>query len=319
MNPRAFCLIIGLLLSLYERAQNLVPNPSFEDTVTCPTTLNQINRAKFWTNPTQGSPDYFNACNPGIYQLNVPYAGFGYQPAYAGSAYGGFYAFQKGIPNFREYIQTKLSDTLVAGRKYLISFFISLSNVSEYSVSNIGAYFSTTQISASNSVTLNYTPQIQNPSSTQLSDSTNWMLVQDTLLTNGTELYMTIGNFYSDSQTDTLFLGSFSGGNVAYYYIDDVSVIDVESLEVSEHSQKKRLNVYPNPSDGKLYINGLTAGDKISPIEVSDVTGRIISKYNIPITTGTLELNLNLNNGVYFVKFVTNGVSYEVQKVIISK
>jgi hypothetical protein len=41
---------------------NLVPNPSFEDTVACPTTANQVDRAVGWY-PSRNSPDYFNGCD----------------------------------------------------------------------------------------------------------------------------------------------------------------------------------------------------------------------------------------------------------------
>jgi hypothetical protein len=33
-------------------AQNLVPNPSFEDTIHCPTDYGYITQAKEWFNPT---------------------------------------------------------------------------------------------------------------------------------------------------------------------------------------------------------------------------------------------------------------------------
>jgi hypothetical protein len=92
-----------------------------------------------------------------------------------------------------------------------------------------------------------------------------------------------------------------------------------KSVSSDEIKTGKALIVYPNPTNGKLYISGFTASDKSVSVEVSDITGKLIARYQIPITTGTLELNLSLNNGVYFVKCVSNGVSYDVQKVIISK
>ena len=44
-------------------AQNLVPNPSFEDYTSCPTSVAQITLATPWVTPTTGSPDYFNLKN----------------------------------------------------------------------------------------------------------------------------------------------------------------------------------------------------------------------------------------------------------------
>lgn len=213
---RISAIVVLALIRMYcVHAQNLVPNPSFEDTIACPNTPNQLNYAKFWVNPTQGSPDYLNACNTTIYNLNVPYTGNGYQNARTGVAFAGFYAFQKIMPNYREYVQVKLTDTLIAGRKYLVSFYVNLSNISQYSISSIGAFFSYTAISSSSTSVLNYTPQIQNTQGVQLADTVQWKLVQDTLVASGTEAYLTIGNFKIDSQSDTSYIGWFSSGNFA--------------------------------------------------------------------------------------------------------
>lgn len=300
-------------------SQNLVPNGSFEDTLDCPQTTNQLNYSKFWGNPTQGTPDYFNACDPTIYGMNVPYTGFGYQDARTGKAFAAILAFLKNIPDYREYIQVKLIDTLVSGKQYLVSFYVNLSNNSQYSVSSLGAYLTSTPISSTSSLTLTYTPQVTNDSAIQLSDSVNWMLIEDTITSGGTEEYLTIGNFNVDSQSDTTYLGWFSSNNIAYYYIDDVSVIDLESLGTPEHSKKPTLNLYPNPSTGKVYLSGLATSDKFSSVEISDIAGKVISKQQYLVKSGIIELNLNLNNGVYFVKCISNEVLYEIQKIIMGK
>jgi OmpA-OmpF porin, OOP family len=134
--------VIFLLLFTELLAQNLVSNPSFEDTISCPTSTNQLNRAKFWTNPTLTSPDYYNACATYTTGANLPNTSFGYQPARTGLAFAGVYAFQGGYSNAREYVQVKLTDTLIFGIKYLVTFYVNLSNTSQYSVSSMGAYFS---------------------------------------------------------------------------------------------------------------------------------------------------------------------------------
>ncbi|MBK7964032.1 MAG: hypothetical protein IPK10_01055 [Bacteroidetes bacterium] len=65
---------------------NLVPNPSFEDTVYCPFGTDQLDACANWLNFCN-SPDYFNACsNPAF---GVPNSVFGYQYAHTGNAYAG--------------------------------------------------------------------------------------------------------------------------------------------------------------------------------------------------------------------------------------
>jgi hypothetical protein len=47
---------------IYIHAQNLIPNPGFEDYTSCPTYAEEIAKAFPWKNLTL-STDYFNACN----------------------------------------------------------------------------------------------------------------------------------------------------------------------------------------------------------------------------------------------------------------
>jgi hypothetical protein len=57
-------LVLTLFLSVYSRinAQNLVPNPSFEEYSICPDGTSQIDRATHWM-PFRHTPDYHNACD----------------------------------------------------------------------------------------------------------------------------------------------------------------------------------------------------------------------------------------------------------------
>src|SRR5690606_32613561 len=98
-------LFINLYFSNLSNAQNLVPNWSFEDTVACPTSLTQIDKAIGWSSYRQ-SPDYFNSCAPVNYPQNVsvPTNQWGDQFAKTGNAYAGFVTFTLGASNSREYI-----------------------------------------------------------------------------------------------------------------------------------------------------------------------------------------------------------------------
>ncbi|MEO5569521.1 MAG: hypothetical protein ABIT08_07925 [Bacteroidia bacterium] len=54
-------LILIAMLSTSAKSQNLVPNPSFEDTVHCPDHGGNIDQATGWIN-CGITPDYYNAC-----------------------------------------------------------------------------------------------------------------------------------------------------------------------------------------------------------------------------------------------------------------
>ncbi len=135
--------ICSLIFSLSMGAQNLVPNYSFENFSACPTQISQIWLAYFWAEPNQGSPDYFNPCATPP-DASVPNNLFGSQNARTGNSYAGFWSFggTQGS-NVREYIQVQLTDSLIAGKEYCISFYVSRAGQTQYAISNLGTLFTT--------------------------------------------------------------------------------------------------------------------------------------------------------------------------------
>ena len=84
-------------------AQNLVPNPSFEDTVSCPDNLAQIDKAVGWSS-YRITPDYFNSCSSAsaFPSVSVPSNQWGTQSAKTGNAYAGLITYSL-VTNEREY------------------------------------------------------------------------------------------------------------------------------------------------------------------------------------------------------------------------
>lgn len=204
--------LTGLLAALTQvsKAQNLVPNPSFETYSQCPDPAtidpmpdNMIDLATGWNNPTGWTPDYFAACVSETSGYNVPNSGWGFQNARTGNAYAGLVSAAISA-NAREYIQTELTESLIAGKQYSVTFYVSLSERCTYASNNIGAYFSDTPVSVSHSWVLPYTPQISNnPFTNPLTDTLGWTEVSGVFTSVGGEKYMTIGNFNDDATTDT--------------------------------------------------------------------------------------------------------------------
>ncbi len=211
------------MFSLNNFAQvNFVPNWSFEDTVNCPTGGGQLYNALGWLNPTLGTPDYFNGCSSGI--VTVP-NNSGFQYAKTGNAYAGIfpYAFGSG----REYVEIKLTDSLKQGQMYCISFYLSLANTAGLGINKFGAYFSSGLVSSGTSSALLYVPQFESSVTQFFLDTANWMKIEGTFIASGGENYITIGNFNSDSSTDTIQI--ISGALGTYYFIDDITLIECEA------------------------------------------------------------------------------------------
>jgi hypothetical protein len=60
-------------------------------------------------------------------------------------------------------------------------------------------------------------------------DTMNWVPISGIFTSNGTEKFITIGNFYTNANTDTITIpwGTAFPSDYAAYLIDDVSVIDI--------------------------------------------------------------------------------------------
>ena len=229
MKNRVFILIFILSFCKSARTQNLVSNGNFEMYSQCPNLYSQINYVISWHGSGISTPDYFNACAPYSSGLNVPYTSVGYERDYSnGQGYAGIICFNKSYPNRdREYLQTQLIDTLKTGKKYLASMYANLCNNCDYAIGSLGMVFTNSLIQGgSNNSVIPITPHVKNI--IPLSDTLNWILIQDTIVMDSNAINITIGNFFSDSLSDTTHVGgALSGG--AYYLIDGISIYDISS------------------------------------------------------------------------------------------
>lgn len=282
--------------------QNLVPNPGFEIHTNCPQNIGGIgdlNYATPWFAAVL-SPDYFNACDTTPNNLGVPSNDFGNQLANTGVAYAGFYAINLPFPNQgREYIEVLLIDTLKAGVKYQVSFYVSLADVMYYGVNNIGCYFSANPIMNTSQMGdyLSYIPQIVNNSSNVLTGKNGWTLITDTFTALGVENYLTIGNFSPDSLSDTTYVGGPGWGNVySYYFVDDVSVSEITNTGIADNNTLAQVVLFPNPFSNQFTFK--YAGSEKTTFFLYDFIGRQILQQTF---TNSIKINTEqLANGIYF-------------------
>jgi hypothetical protein len=295
-------------------------NGSFEQHTSVPAPNNCGNFLTQWS--TIASPDYYiTLCtNDG-----VPINSFGFCPALSGNAYIGIGTI--GYPYERkELILQQLANPLIAGKSYYTSFFLSKSDRTRIATEKIGAYFSVTQPTvASATDAFLATPQVENHSGF-LTDTVNWVKIEGYFTAQGGEQYITIGNFNSNANTDTLFTGTnnpfFADAGTAYYYIDSVSLYD--SLDyvtnIKNHENDFKLNIYPNPSKGLMELDYDLGNNLSAKLNLYDVTGKLISSYKLDSNKGILQMNeQNLNNGVYFYHILVGEKTLKTDKIVIIK
>ncbi|HTF04692.1 MAG TPA: T9SS type A sorting domain-containing protein [Bacteroidia bacterium] len=235
---------------------NLVPNPSFEILDTCPYNLDQLHFASPWFSPNGNTPDLFNGCST----VGMPQNAAGWQMPRTGNGYAGMgiynYYYNGSNINMREYIAAPLLDTLKAGKKYCVEFYASRSDSSFWAINRLGLYLSVPPIPNDNQgETINVTPQIFFDTNQILIDDTSWVRVSEIFTANGGERYLYIGNFYGDSQTDTL---SHLGIVVsAYYYIDDVAIYEIADCVAGSNTTicyKDSIQLGTAPTPGVSYL-----------------------------------------------------------------
>ena len=228
----ALCVIAFIMHNAFSIAQvNLVSNPSFEDISSCPNNSGQLNRAIGWNIPINGgggNPELYHTCCtvPSVCGVPSQTLFHTFQYPHSGNSYAGIDAYYSIYPNnWREYIQSKLIKGFSSGHIYCVKFYVSLSDQNLAYIKPLGAYFDDGSVSAPAPHGLALvTPQVYNTLQ-PLNDTVNWMKIEGSFVATGNETYITIGNFFTDSNSDIGLFGSptYYG---AYYYIDDVSVID---------------------------------------------------------------------------------------------
>lgn len=229
-----------LVLSLKTTAQNLIPNPSFELRDSCPTGWHEgfpfVSSgplfAQNWYMPSVGTADYFHSCAPlvpppGNLPISVPVNMQGYQQPRTGQGYAG------GIIELaaNEYVEAPLVSPTVADHRYFISYWVNMADNSAGACGLFGAYASSDSIEMQSEPFLDmFTPQVESPAGILFSDSTNWTKVAGTYVSAGNERWLTIGNFHSPADQDTIQFNENMGfgHGPMYYHYDDVCMLDID-------------------------------------------------------------------------------------------
>jgi outer membrane protein OmpA-like peptidoglycan-associated protein len=208
----------------------MVPNPGFETFNACPRHLGNLHvDVADWTTPTSGTTDYFHMCS---FHMGTPENFNGVQRTVEGEGYAGFYAYAP--DDYREYLQVRLKEPLVAGTDYKLSFYVSLAERSDYAIRDFGILFSNNplKIDTKKNITKakrydipeNVYHYLETPAADFLSDTSDWSRVEVRFKAEGTEQYLILGNFRTNRETRTSRTGR-SSNKGAYYYIDKITLL----------------------------------------------------------------------------------------------
>lgn len=246
-----------LFLSVGASAQNLVPNPGFEDFNNCPTMVGSLNNISYsssysdfptvknWISPLTTSPDYYNKCNASSDDRGVPRSRSGTQSPHGGNAYAGIAAHftDPGLyDDFREYLEAKLNQQMIAEHSYYVSFYVNLAtcNRAFYTImaaDRIGCVFSDTLIHdslppLSPNNYLSSVPSVSSPAGWHIADTLNWVRIEGIYRAHGGESWITIGHFKASVESaDSFVLTSPLLPYVwaAYLFVDDVCLVDMDN------------------------------------------------------------------------------------------
>lgn len=311
-----------------------MPNPSFELGSSCTNAM--INSAVGWCTAANsfGNCAYLNPCMSYAYaQAPKQYLDNcfkSYQTVRTGIAYA---EFGIGIsPSQQESARpmVKLIDTLEAGKIYCVTYYVSRWNNAKYSFDKLGALLTPTPFPCSvpggtvfPTIAGQYTPQIVSTPSVALEDTLNWMEISGVFTAVGNEAYLTLGDFFL--QSDHYIKNSGGCNGLAEYYVDDVSV---EVVEVAKARNDTLIYagdstiIGNNASEAALFNwqppNGLSCTNCPNPKASPSVTTtytvtktqcKAVTSDVVTLTVSPTGINeLNINNTVSILPNPTSGL-----------
>lgn len=316
-------LLLLLCSNLVSAQTNLVVNPGFEHYNNCPVKLSNIEYSpsytlfpyvKDWVKPTIGSSDFFHKCSNSFASIPyiIPHVDTYY--AYSGDGMAGIYAYAN--DSKPEYLQSKLSQPLVKGEKYYVSFYYSLfvddtinfdiagidrlgMNLSEYKHDDFVA----------NILKLDY--GIATQKGIVLNNVNEWKKAEGIYTAIGGEEWITIGTFDEGVPIyQTHLTGNGSGDYRAYFFIDDVNVSPTPT-NINDIDGREVYSISPNPFASVITINNpnnseITIYNSISQVMYHQInTSTNLTKVN----TGTWPA------GIYHCSIKT-AIGHHVEKIV---
>ena len=230
------CALFLIYCSRIFAQQNLIADSSFESNKFIPIEYSAIGASTSWSSPTRGTTDLFCTCDKKLAKnsrVNVPKNSMGVQEARSGKCYAGFFACSHGF--YREYLQTTLSQPLIANKEYILTMYISLSDYSRLAIDKLGFCFLNKNVKYEHSDAITDLRPLYIPLEEEVGmDINEWHELTLKYKAKGGENTLLIGSFgikrlWQTGNTVPNEISSPINKKIerdAYYYIDDVSIFE---------------------------------------------------------------------------------------------
>jgi hypothetical protein len=243
INKYSLVLYFLIIFSHFVKAQvNLIPNPSFEDTIGLSISLNGQSSIKNWHNLDSSK---INVCAFGYFHINTPqnyipyYGGGAYQYARHGYGVIGMITYNNvpylPVPStVRSTAKVRLHKQLIANKKYCAKANVSYMEATDNITNGFGLYFDNGQLDTivakdSSGMYSFITPQV--PCPFVISDtSANWASFSGTFIATGVENFLTMANYITDSSLNRTDLcpSCWAKCLCSQILVDDVSLIPTD-------------------------------------------------------------------------------------------
>lgn len=275
-NVRNSGAFIVAVLAMYggAHAQQLVPNPGFEELLQCPDFQSQLDRTAHWFDPSVGgTPDLFHACGEPLY--SVPGNAVGVQDPVNGQAYAGIFLWiQNVLDEWREYLEVPLTAPLNAGTCYHFRMHANLGDFSGFTTDALGVHFAMDSVLTDDPFAPGLEPHISLAPGTFL-DRNVWTVVEGEYTAAGGERFLLIGNLNNDAGTTVQPLppGPPNTGDHIYAFIDSVTVTPCGGIALALPEATASSLRIPSPVPDVLQLP-LSAADV--RVRVFDSAGRTV-------------------------------------------
>lgn len=222
----------GTLLCAMVHAQNLIPNPGFENYTQVPCGCMQGSLSQYvsnWENAASGTPDFI--CTEArkdcyAHPFSDHWDSYGAEQPRTGKGMGMIMTSGHG-GTYREYLGVTLVQPLVKGTKYYAEFYVTLGDYCGVATNNMGMLFRTGPLVTSTDYLITGEPQVN--CKTVIDQTNGWYKVSGTFIAADNYTHVVIGNFFLPEQTIVRTMPraeSYTSphtyrSSMAAYYIDD--------------------------------------------------------------------------------------------------